>query len=539
MPLMKLKHPKDNRRSNGSSDSCLPGSVFLLRRNSRFSCRVVIICIASLAISGACGNSISVEVRPAAVSGKFYPADPQKLKLAVQQFLKDSVEIPTEKPVALVVPHAGYIYSGQICADAYRQVMGRTYDTIVVLGTNHTTGSFSGVSLGDYSAFRTPLGDFPVDEQVIAALMAEDTDCTRSRTVHIAEHSIEVQIPFLQVLFPKAKIVPAIIHPPDYKMCVRFGEALARVLKNRLALIVVSSDLSHYPNYKDAARVDRQTLEAMAVLDTTRITPVLRMLDAPNLDTRACGEAAILAGITAAKALGATRAVVAGYANSGDVPVGERSSTVGYGAVVLAPGKGPSNTEILSRPARQSSASPLKDAEKKALLSFARETILRYITTQTIPLPRNLPPRMDFPQGAFVTLKKAGQLRGCIGHMPGDVALGQNVGAMALQAAFNDPRFSPVEPGELNRLEIEISVLTPMKPVRSSDDIVVGRDGVVLTKAGSSAVFLPQVATENKWNRSEMLNQLCAKAGLGTGCWKRDAQFQVFQAEVFSEHEYR
>ncbi|MBP1623791.1 MAG: hypothetical protein H6Q07_1811, partial [Acidobacteria bacterium] len=349
----------------------------------------------------------------------------------------------------------------------------------------------------------------------------------------------EVQIPFLQVLFPKAKIVPAIIHPPDYKMCVRFGEALARVLKNRLALIVVSSDLSHYPNYKDAARVDRQTLEAMAVLDTTRITPVLRMLDAPNLDTRACGEAAILAGITAAKALGATRAVVAGYANSGDVPVGERSSTVGYGAVVLAPGKGPSNTEILSRPARQSSASPLKDAEKKALLSFARETILRYITTQTIPLPRNLPARMDFPQGAFVTLKKAGQLRGCIGHMPGDVALGQNVGAMALQAAFNDPRFSPVEPGELNRLEIEISVLTPMKPVRSSDDIVVGRDGVVLTKAGSSAVFLPQVATENKWNRSEMLNQLCAKAGLGTGCWKRDAQFQVFQAEVFSEHEYR
>jgi len=169
-----------------------------------------------------------------------------------------------ESPLALIVPHAGYVFSGQIMADAYRQVMGRSYDVIVVLGTNHTTGGFSGISLGDYTAFRTPLGDVPVDEESTAALLSANKDCNRNRAVHVTEHSIEVQLPFLQTLFPKAKIIPAVIHPPDYEMCIRFGETLAKVLKNRKALIVASSDLSHYPDYKDAVTIDRQTLETVA-----------------------------------------------------------------------------------------------------------------------------------------------------------------------------------------------------------------------------------------------------------------------------------
>jgi len=444
-----------------------------------------------------------------------------------------------EKPIALIVPHAGYIYSGQICADAYRQAMGRQYDVIVILGTNHTTANFSGVSVADYNAFQTPLGTVPIDEEVASALLAESKDCKRSREVHISEHSIEVQLPFLQVLFPNARIVPAVIYPPDPKLCVRFGEALAKVLKNRRALIVVSSDLSHYPNSIDAAKVDRLTIETIASLDPTRVSSLMRNLNAPNLETRACGEAAILAGITAAKALGATRAVVAGYANSGDVPIGDKSRAVGYGAVVLAAGNAPSNTSLLNRPAAPSAASPLQNSEKKILLTLARETILRYLTTQTVPLARNLPARMSFPQGAFVTLKKDGQLRGCIGHIPGDMALGKTVGAMALEAAFNDPRFLPVELGELKNLEIEISVLTPMKPIATPNEVVVGRDGVLMSKAGTSAVFLPQVAPENHWDRIEMLDNLCVKAGLSAGCWKSEAQFQVFQADVFSESQFK
>jgi AmmeMemoRadiSam system protein B/AmmeMemoRadiSam system protein A len=490
-------------------------------------------------VSGACGNPKSPEVRMPAMDGKFYPADPKKLKLAIEQFLQDSQEIPMEKPVALIVPHAGYVFSGQIAADAFRQVEGRSYDVIVVLGTNHTTGGFRGISLGDYSAFRTPLGDVPVDEEILSALLSENKDCTRSRAVHIQEHSIEVQLPYIQVLFPKARIVPAVIHPPDYEMCVRFGETLAKVLKNRKALIVASSDLSHYPDYKDAIKADRQTLETISGLDTSRIVSIMKVLNVPKLDTRACGEAPILACITAAKALGATRAVVAGYANSGDIPIGERTHTVGYGAVVLTTGKSPNEISILTRPQAPKSAVPLQDSEKKALLAFARKTIHRYLTTEMVPLPRNFPARMYFPQGAFVTLKKDGQLRGCIGRMAEDMALGQTVCDMALQAAFHDPRFPPLKLSELSHLEIEISVLTPMKPVASSDEIVVGRDGVLMSKAGASAVFLPQVAVENKWNKSEMLDHLCLKAGLSTGCWKRDARFQVFQADVFSEAQFK
>jgi AmmeMemoRadiSam system protein B/AmmeMemoRadiSam system protein A len=490
-------------------------------------------------IFGACGNSKPSDIRPAAVSGGFYPSDPQKLKLAVEDFLQDAAEIPMKKPIALIVPHAGYVYAGQICADAYRQVMGRSYDVIVILGVNHTTADFKGVSVGDYGAFRTPLGDVPVDEEITSALVAESRDCSQSRVVHIAEHSIEVQLPFIQTLFPKTPIVPAIIHPPDYKMCVGFGHALAKVLKDKQPLIVMSSDLSHYPNQENAVKADKLTLETFARLDPSQIPPLMKDLSISGLETRACGEAAILAGMTAAKALGATRAVVAGYANSGDTLVGDSTRTVGYGAVILTTGDQPNDTGALNRPKPSSQVTPLQDLEKRTLLRFAREAIRRYLTTQTVPLARNFPARLSCLQGAFVTLKEGGELRGCIGHIPPDSELGKTVGAMALQAAFNDPRFSPVELSELKNLEIEISALTPMKPIADAREIVVGRDGILMSKGGASAVFLPQVAAENNWDRNETLDNLCKKAGLQAGCWKNGARFQVFQAEVFSEHQFK
>jgi MEMO1 family protein len=488
-------------------------------------------------ISNACAEpeSPNADIRPPAVAGKFYPSDPQKLRLAIHQFLQNSTDRRLESPIAILVPHAGYVYAGQIYADAYRQVMGHQYDSIVILGVNHTTGGFRGISLGDYSSFRTPLGDAPVDLEVVSALMKECSDCSQKREVHAREHSIEVQIPFIQVLFPNTKIVPAIIHPPDFDMCLRFGQALYRVLKNRRALIVISTDLSHYPASPDAAKIDRSTLETIARLEPKPIAELLRVLDAPALETRACGEAAILTGITAAKSLGARSAVIAGYANSGDVPIGDPSSTVGYGAIVLVPGSVAGKTRVFDRTAPPPVAVPLQNSEKKILLAYARETITRYLTTQMLPLPRNFPARLNFPQGAFVTIRKAGHLRGCIGHMSPDYELGKVVGMMAMQAAFNDPRFPPLQASELKNLEIEISVLTPLQPVANSAEIVLGRDGVLLFKAGRSAVFLPQVAVENNWDRPQMLTNLCSKAGLPDDCWQKDANFQIFQAEVFDD----
>ncbi len=233
--------------------------------------------------------------------------------------------------------------------------------------------------------------------------------------------------------------------------------------------------------------------------------------------------------------MGATRANLVSYANSGDTAVGELSRVVGYGAVVMGAGASVPQGHVLS--SAVSAASPLQAGDRRALLKLARETITRFLTTQTVPLPRGYSSRLNVPQGAFVTLRKNGDLRGCIGHIPADTDLCKTVSMMAAQAAFNDPRFRAVEPAELQDLEIEISVLTPMKAIPSADQIVVGRDGVVISKNGKSAVFLPQVAVEQKWGRDELLDNLCLKAGLPAGSWKSGAQFMVFQAVVFSESE--
>jgi hypothetical protein len=503
-----------------------------------------ILSLASLPLwiaSNACGRT-DPDVRAPAVAGQFYPSNPAHLKLAVQQFLKDAVTVSIEKPMAIVVPHAGYIFAGQIYADAYRQVMGRNYDLIVILGTNHTVSNLNGFSVYSRGAFQTPLGLAPIDDGVAAALLAKDENCTSDREAHIREHSVEVQVPFIQVLFPAAKIVPIVVGTNDLKMCTHFGQALAKVLKGRQALIVISSDLSHYPPYEDAISVDRKTLETILKLDPKEFSARTQSSfgNTRNLVTYACGEAPILAGLVAAKAMGATQATLVSYANSGDVAAaGDRSRVVGYGAVVLSTGTAPAQSKAPNPSASASTETPLQAADKKALLELARETIKRYLTTETVPLARGISSRVDFPQGAFVTLKKHGELRGCIGHIPPDFQLCQTVAGMAAQAAFNDQRFPPVQLKELEDIEIEISALTPMKPVLSTDEIKIGRDGVVIFKDGKSAVFLPQVAVEQKWGRNELLDNLCLKAGLPIGSWKHGARFEVFQAEVFSESEIK
>jgi AmmeMemoRadiSam system protein A len=212
---------------------------------------------------------------------------------------------------------------------------------------------------------------------------------------------------------------------------------------------------------------------------------------------------------------------------------------VGYGAVALtAEGEG-KEISVSAQPTPTATSAPLTLSDKKTLLAIVRETLSRFFLTDTVPLARGLNANFQQPRGAFVTLKKKGNLRGCIGRMIGDEPLGKIVGAMAMQAAFNDRRFNPLTADELSDIEIEISVLTPMKQVAGAADIVVGRDGVLINKDDYHAVFLPQVATEQRWNREEMLDNLCLKAGLEKGCWKEKTQFSTFQAIVFSESEFK
>jgi len=488
------------------------------------------------------GESQSSRVRAPAVAGQFYPSDAHMLEQAIEKYAEDAVPVTAEKPIALILPHAGYIYSGQICADGYRQAMGQKYDTVVILGTNHTTPAFNKISVYARGAFKTPLGEAKIDETVASALLAKDADCRENIEVHEREHSVEVQVPFIQVFFPSATIVPVIIGDSDLTMCTHFGQVLAQCLKDRRVLIVASSDLSHYPSYKDAVQVDRRTLDAIASMEPASFKSSVKASmgeGIQNLLTCACGEAPILACMTAAKLLGATRGVVLSYANSGDVSVGSQSRVVGYGSVALVGGPGKSTTTTQQGQSMSSAATELQNSEKKLLLAFARETIRRYLTTGTTPLARGFTARLRVPQGAFVTLRKHGELRGCIGRIPADFELGKTVGTMAIEAAFNDLRFSPLTLSEMPDIEIEISALTPMKSIEKAEQIRLGKDGVVMEKAGRSAVFLPQVATEQHWGRDELLDHLCVKAGLPAGSWKKGAKLSVFQAEVFSESEFK
>jgi AmmeMemoRadiSam system protein B/AmmeMemoRadiSam system protein A len=485
---------------------------------------------------------ISARVREPAVAGRFYTADPSKLTKAIDGYLEDAVAPSKERPVAIIAPHAGYVYSGQICADAFNQAAAHDYDLIVLLGTNHTTAGFAGVSIYPSGGYRTPLGTAMIDEDLAAELIAADGDFTFEPAVHTREHSIEVQVPFVQRVFPGTKILPAIVGTPDIDLCTRFGNALAKALRGRRVLIVASSDLSHYPAYDDANAVDQKTLDAIATMDAELVQATMwEQLDkdVPNLSTSACGAGPVLTVITAAKKLGATSARIISYANSGDASVGKRSRVVGYGAVsFVAEHETDSGAIPLKKRAGLSEESTLSDSHKKKLLSFARQTIRQFLLTETTPLGRDVDPVLEQRRGAFVTLKIDDNLRGCIGHMRDDSPLGWVVGNCAWQAAFNDRRFSPVTLDELGEIEIEISVLSPPRPVDGYGDILVGRDGVLIEKNGRTAVFLPSVAIEQGWERDEMLDRLCVKAGLPKGSWRDGARFYTFQAMSFSESDH-
>lgn len=491
-----------------------------------------------MATTGLAGMDGKGEARSPAVSGQFYPESANTLKLAIEKFMADALPAQVKKPFAIVVPHAGYIYSGQIAADGWNQVRGGAYDVIVLLGTNHTAPSLRKVALYPGGGFKTPLGTAAIDTGLTEALLAASPDFIADAGPHVREHSIEVQVPFAQVLFPQAKIIAAVVGQGDAALCSRFGAALASVLAGRRALVVASSDLSHYPSAKDAQDVDLKTLAAITSLDPATLQSTVKAQMArrlPNLSTPACGEAPIMVAMAAARAMGALGGSVVSYAHSGNLPIGERERVVGYGAVVLA-----------ADPPKVAAAEPagaadgaISPSDRKYLLGLARETISRFLTLKMVPLPRLSSPILREPRGVFVTLKKRGNLRGCIGRMIPDRPLAELVGAMALQSALEDPRFNPVTARELPELEVEISVLTPMKQVSGPNDIVIGRDGVLIQKGGRSAVFLPQVAPEQGWGRDEMLGHLSQKAGLPANAWREGTTFLTFQAIVFSEGEHR
>lgn len=483
-------------------------------------------------------------VRPPAVASGFYPAEPNELSAMVRKLLEKAHPKKLPGPaVAVIVPHAGYIFSGEVAAYAFKAVKHQDIKTVVLIGNSHHA-RFNAASVGDYDAYQTPLGLVPIDKELVQALLHLGPPFDFTPAVHTPEHSLEVELPFLQSVLEDFKIVPIILGDETPELTQAVGKGIANVLMGRKNfLLVCSTDMSHYPNYDDANRVDSQTIEALLTLDESKLRETDNKLlseGVPELHCTLCGLGAACATIEAAKRLGADSAVLLKYANSGDAEVaGDRNRVVGYCAIALcgeAAAMRENNTEPTGNP---SHTERLNKQQQQTLLRIAREAITAAVRGEKQPQWTIDDPVLQENCGAFVTIKKHGQLRGCIGYIEPIKPLWETVADVAVSAALNDYRFPPVSPAELPDLELEISALTPLRKMSSPDEIVIGKHGLLIEKGGYRGLLLPQVATEWGWDKWEFLDQTCRKAGLPPGAWKDpDAQVYLFSAQVFGEKDH-
>jgi len=478
-----------------------------------------------LILSLGCDSANSeVRVREAThADGLWYPSTAAELSKMVDGFLAKVEKEPVSgRIVALIVPHAGYSYCGHVAAYAYKQIEGAKFDTVVLIGSSHNF-RFPGASVYESGVYRNPLGDVEVDSAIAKRLIEECKAINFYPRVHIPEHSLENQIPFLQRTLPKSKIVPIVMGKCDEEEFNTISKALINILKGKNALLIASTDMSHFLTYDDAVKTDKNTISALETMKPDLLK---------NRPDVLCGRDAVITVMTVAEELGADSIKTLKYANSGDVPRGDRERVVGYMAAVIYDSEG--SKEKASGGGLDAS---LNEEQQEVLLKLARERIETYVKTGEKKKFDAHDERMKVKQGAFVTLRKDGVLRGCIGHIVPIEALCDTVADMAIAAATEDPRFPVVTTEELKDINIEISVLSVPRRVQSAEEIELGKHGVIVRKGMRQGVFLPQVATETGWDKKTFLEHLCwGKAGLPKDSWKdKDTELYVFTAQLFEE----
>jgi uncharacterized protein, PH0010 family len=497
---------------------------------------IIIMCaIASINLSG------QEKARKAAAAGTFYPAD----KLSAIQMLSECFgmypgKTPDQSLVAVIVPHAGWVFSGPVAASAYALVPAeKKFDHIFLIGPSHNV-FLQGASIDTgFGYAETPLGNARIDSGFGEQLIKENSCFSYYPEAHKNEHCLEVQLPFLQFhLSSMPPVVPIIIGCEDMEVIREVAAALKPFLNER-NLFVISSDFSHYPNYQDAVDVDGRTGKA---IESGSLDKFVQALDdnaernVRNLATSACGQTAIavLMCMTAGNPEYRYRHVE--YRNSGDSSFGGKDEVVGYHSFAITcsdpeeEGKQGKNGDPVGD-------FSLTEAERCALLRIARKSITNRLERSNAPgyEGMELDGALKEKCGAFVTLDEHGELRGCIGHFGSDVPLYRVVDSMAKEAAFEDPRFMPLRQDELKDIEIEISVLTPMKRIKSADEFTLGKQGIYMEKNGRGGTFLPQVAEETGWTKEEFLGHCAAdKAGIGWDGWKT-AYLYTYEALVFKE----
>ena len=464
---------------------------------------------------------MEAKIRKPAVAGSFYAGDAKELRQDVQNCFSRCKNPLMENVQAVIVPHAGYVFSGVTAASAFAAINpDAEYEHIFLLGPSHHVylGKAS-VNIGA-SAYATPLGNVPVDTALCKDLMEKSDAITYAQEAHESEHCLEVELPFLQYHMKKLpSIVPIIIATQELTTLKKIADTLKPYL-NEKNLFVISSDFSHYPAYKDAEIVDGLTKDSIMtgkVEAFVNATLHNQELGIDHLATSACGMAPIATLLMMTENDAKIKPHHVMYCNSGDSPYGGKDKVVGYHSFVFT---------------TETCGFDLTSEDRKMLKSIAYHTIKATREGKKYE-PGKLSDVLLTKCGAFVSLHKKGRLRGCIGHFGEDMPLYQVVEHMAKAAAFEDPRFYGVTMEELDDIDIEISVLTPMKRIQSIDEFELGKQGIFIRKGYHTGTFLPQVADEVSWTKEEFLGHCSQdKAGIGWDGWKT-AELYTYEAIVF------
>jgi len=430
-------------------------------------------------------------VREPVVAGQFYPASPGQLRSMIKGMIDEKAT--KEEVLGLVLPHAGYVYSGPVAGAAVSRI--RFKDTFIIMGPNHT-GAGKPFSIMAEGAWRTPLGTVEIDSELARLILAASGYLQEDHLAHQFEHSIEVQLPFLQFFKPDFRFVPIVLAHASGDVYKEIGQALAGAIKqsNRGVVIIASSDMTHYESQESARRKDSQAIEAMLNLDEDEL---LKRVE--ELDISMCGYAPAVSLLCAAKELGATRAELVRYQTSGDT-TGDYFSVVGYAGIIVM-GMSP-------------------------LARLARETVETFVREGRTPEPGELTPEMKERAGVFVSIHKFGGLRGCIGTFQ---ATRENVAAEtianAISSATEDPRFPPVAPNELKDLTYNVDVLTQPEPIESAEQLDPKRYGVIVECGWRRGLLLPDL--EGVDSVDYQIDICRQKAGIA-----RDEPIKLYRFEV-------
>ena len=465
------------------------------------------------------------KVRKPAVAGSFYPSSAKEIKSMTLGWLHPA-DAGAPVPQALIVPHAGYVFSGEVAASAFSRIpKGHAYKRVFLLGPSHRVG-FAGASVDTlYSFAETPLGQVPVDVALGKELAGKEPFTFRS-DAHDREHCLEVQLPFLQMLYKDVPpIVPIVIGTQRLSVLQEIAEALEPYF-NEENLFVISSDFSHYPSYEDAKASDLYLADAITTGGLEGFLKAFTQIDRMGFkgqDTAACGACAIAVLLSMMDAQGrdSFSAEHVMYRNSGDSVYGDKDRVVGYNSIVFT--------------RKSDHLFNFTDEEKAHITATARGSIYKALGLEFDGDDSPVGVLKENGYGVFVTLHLNGRLRGCIGRFTSNRSLHATIREMAQSAAFDDPRFPSLTKKEAQLIDIEVSVLSPLKKISSIDEFKLGRDGIYMIKGSHHGTFLPQVADETGWTTEEFLGY-CArdKAGIGWDGWKT-AELYTYQTEVVKE----